>query len=161
MHSTAHSHGGGHWHSHSHESPTVRVVQVRDTRPDWDSYYINIAFAVSLRGDCARRQHGAIVVKNNKIVSTGYNGTPPGDERSCRTTGQCPRNLDKDAVHGKGDYDLCWATHAEANALLRASWEDLQGATLYITGEPCPGCSKLITSSGIAEVKFYTPKEEK
>jgi dCMP deaminase len=121
-------------------------------RPDWDDYYLNIAKAVSLRGDCARRQHGAIVVKNHKIVSTGYNGTPAGDERSCGATGQCPRNLDSGAIHGKGDYDLCWATHAESNALLRADWEELQGATIYITGAACPGCSKLIASAGIQRI---------
>lgn len=120
-------------------------------RPSWDEYYLNIAKAVSARGDCARRQHGAVVVKAHKILSTGYNGTPPGDNRSCGATGQCPRNLDANAQHSKGEYDLCWATHAEANALLRANWEELQGATIYITGSPCPGCAKLIASAGIAK----------
>lgn len=121
-------------------------------RPDWDTYYLGIAKAVSVRGDCIRRQHGAVVVKNHKIVSTGYNGSPPGSDKSCGSTGQCPRNLDPNAKHSQGEYDLCWATHAEANALLRASWEELQGSTLYITGEPCPGCSKLIESAGITSV---------
>lgn len=121
-------------------------------RPDWNDYYLEIAKAVSLRGDCVRAQHGAVVVKNHKIVSTGYNGTPSGSSNSCGTTGQCPRALDKDAIHSKGDYDLCWATHAEANALLRADWNDLQNATIYITGEPCPGCSKLIASAGISQI---------
>jgi dCMP deaminase len=121
-------------------------------RPTWDEYYLEIAYAVSLRGDCVRAQHGAVVVKNHKIVSTGYNGTPSGDERSCGVTGQCPRALDSNAQHAKGEYDLCWSTHAEANALLRASWSDLQGATIYITGQPCPGCAKLIASSGIERV---------
>lgn len=123
-------------------------------RPDWDDYYLGIAKAVSARGDCARRQHGAIIVKDHKIVSTGYNGTPPGDDRSCGESGKCPRNLDPNAVHGEGDYDLCWATHAEANALLRASWEDLKGATIYITGAPCPGCKKLILSSGLKNIIY-------
>ena len=121
-------------------------------RPDWDDYYLNIARAVSLRGDCVRRQHGAVIVKNHKIVSTGYNGTPSGDERSCGTTGECPRNLDPSSVHGQGDYDLCWATHAEANALLRCSWEEMVGSTIYITGAPCAGCSKLINSAGISRI---------
>jgi dCMP deaminase len=125
------------------------------TRPDWDDYYLGIAKAVSARGDCARRQHGAVVVKNHKIVATGYNGTPAGDSRSCGATGQCPRNLDPSAEHGKGEYDLCWASHAEANALLRASWEELQGSTIYITGPACPGCTKLIQSSGV--VRIVTP----
>ena len=122
-------------------------------RPDWDTYYMGIAFAVSKRGDCARRQHGAVIVKDHKIVSTGYNGTPPGDNRSCGSTGLCPRNLDTNAEHNAGEYDQCWATHAESNALLRASWSDLMGATLYVTGEtPCPGCKKLIQSSGITRI---------
>ena len=119
-------------------------------RPSWDDYYMGIAFAVSKRGDCARRQHGAVIVKDHKIVSTGYNGTPPGDPRSCGKTGQCPRNLDPNSKHGEGSYDLCWATHAESNALLRADWSDLQDSTIYVTGDPCPGCAKLIKSAGIA-----------
>ncbi len=135
-------------------------MKTETSRPDWDEYYLNIARAVAARGDCARRQHGSIIVKNHKIISTGYNGTPPGDDRSCGDTGQCPRNLDAGAVHGKGDYDLCWATHAEANALLRASWEELQGATIYITGAPCGGCSKLIASSGINRI-VTLPEEVK
>lgn len=118
------------------------------SRPSWDDYYLDIAKAVSARGDCIRAQHGCVVVKDRKIVSTGYNGTPAGDDRSCGTTGTCPRALDPAARHGAGDYDLCWATHAEANALLRASWSDLQGSTVYITGTPCPGCTKLLKSAG-------------
>ena len=125
-------------------------------RPSWDEYYTNIALAVSERGDCVRAQHGAVVVKDHRIVSTGYNGTPPGDSRSCGETGLCPRNLDPNAVHGEGDYDLCWATHAESNALLRANWQELAGATIYITGKPCPGCSKLISSAGIARIVYPT-----
>jgi dCMP deaminase len=121
-------------------------------RPSWDEYYLGIAKAVSARGDCIRRQHGAVIVKNHSIVATGYNGAPPGSDKSCGATGQCPRNLDPNSKHGEGSYDLCWATHAEANALLRASWEDLQGSTIYITGDPCPGCVKLIKSSGIDRV---------
>lgn len=123
-------------------------------RPDWDEYYLNIARAVSARGDCIRRQHGAVIVKNHKIVATGYNGSPAGSDKSCGATGECPRNLDPNAKHSQGEYDLCWATHAEANALLRASWEEMQGATIYITGEPCPGCRKLIASAGIDRVVF-------
>lgn len=121
-------------------------------RPSWDNYYLDIAKAVSARGDCIRAQHGAVIVKDHKIVSTGYNGTPAGDERSCGATGQCPRALDSSSEHSKGQYDLCWSTHAESNALLRASWSDLQKATIYITGQPCPGCSKLIASSGVSRV---------
>jgi dCMP deaminase len=127
-------------------------VGIKLERPNWDDYYLAIAKAVSARGDCVRAQHGAIVVKDHKIVSTGYNGTPSGDDRSCGSTGQCPRALDPTAKHAEGNYDLCWATHAESNALLRASWNDLSGSTIYITGKPCPGCSKLINSAGIERI---------
>ena len=123
-------------------------------RPSWDEYYLGIAKAVSARGDCIRRQHGAVVVKNHSIIATGYNGSPPGSDKSCGATGQCPRNLDPTSKHGEGSYDLCWATHAEANAIIRASWEDLQGSIIYITGSPCSGCSKLIASAGIDRVVF-------
>jgi len=128
------------------------VAETASDRPDWDDYYLGIARAVAARADCVRAKHGAVVVKDHKIVSTGYNGTPAGDPRSCGATGQCPRALDASARHGHGDYDLCWATHAESNALLRASWDDLRGATMYITGAPCPGCAKLIKSAGIDRV---------
>jgi dCMP deaminase len=129
------------------------------SRPSWDEYYLNIAKAVSLRGDCVRAQHGAVVVKDYRIVSTGYNGTPQGDERSCGATGECPRALDKTSQHAVGNYDLCWATHAESNALLRADWTSLNGSTLYITGQPCSGCSKLINSAGIVRV-IYPDKQD-
>lgn len=133
---------------------TIEPEYIPIRRPDWDDYYLGIATAVSARGDCIRRQHGAVIVKNHKIVATGYNGSPAGSDKSCGATGECPRNLDPNAKHSQGEYDLCWATHAEANALLRASWEEMQGATIYITGEPCPGCRKLIASSGIDRVVF-------
>ena len=121
-------------------------------RPSWDEYYLEIAYAVSLRGDCVRAKHGAVVVKDHKIVSTGYNGTPPGSDLSCGKTGECPRALDPLSKHSEGNYDMCWATHAESNALIRASWSDLKDSTLYVTGKPCPGCSKLIASAGIERV---------
>ena len=139
-------------HPITHEQKFIMEKRAPIRKPSWDDYYLGIAKAVSIRGDCVRRQHGAVVVRDHKIISTGYNGTPPGDDRSCGKTGQCPRNLDPTSKHGEGSYDLCWATHAEANALLRADWSDLQGSTIYITGAPCPGCAKLIKSAGILRV---------
>lgn len=126
--------------------------QVPIYRPDWDTYYLGIAKAVAARGDCVRAQHGAVIVKNHKIVATGYNGAPSGSPNSCGATGDCPRNHDPDAQHSQGQYDTCIATHAESNALMRASWEEMKDATIYITGKPCPGCTKLINSSGITRV---------
>lgn len=128
------------------------------TRPDWDDYYLGIAAAVSSRGDCVRAQHGCVLIKDDAVVSTGYNGTPPHDPRSCGDTGECPRAMDPDARHSQGHYDLCWATHAEANAVLRAEWSRLQGSTAYITGVPCPGCMKLLRSARVARI--VTPAGE-
>lgn len=125
-------------------------------RPNWDEYYLGVAKAISQRGDCSRAQHGAVLVKGFRIVATGYNGTPPGDARSC-IAGDCPRaKLSYSELPSGSSYDTgpgaCIATHAEANCLLRASWDDMQGATLYITGAPCGGCEKLIKSTGIVRV---------
>jgi dCMP deaminase len=122
-------------------------------RPNWDTYYLGIATAVAARGDCVRAQHGCVIVNDHRIVATGYNGTPPGG-RSCGATGECPRALDPNAKHSQGHYDLCWATHAEANAVLRASWSDLRGATAYITGTPCAGCTKLLSAAGVSRTHF-------
>lgn len=121
-------------------------------RPDWDDYYLAIAAAVSSRGDCVRAQHGCVIVQGKSVIATGYNGTPPGDERSCGESGQCPRALDPTAKHSQGHYDLCWATHAEANAVMRADWTRLKGATAYVTGPSCPGCTKLLRSALVARI---------
>lgn len=125
-------------------------------RPPWDDYYLAIAAAVSTRGDCVRAQHGCVIVQGDSIIATGYNGTPPGDVHSCGESGECPRALDPEAKHSQGHYDLCWATHAEANAIMRADWTQLKGATAYVTGLPCPGCTKLLRSARVARVySFY------
>ncbi|MFD8789313.1 deoxycytidylate deaminase [Streptomyces vinaceus] len=117
------------------------------SRPAWDAYFIGIAQAVSIRGDCLRSQVGAVLVgADQRIRATGYNGSPPGGP-SC-LAGECARCC-SEQPSGSG-YEDCIETHAEANALLHASWADCQGATLYITREPCKDCSKLLASSGIA-----------
>lgn len=139
-------------------------------RPDWDSYFLAIAGTVSLRADCTRRQVGAVIVKDHRIVSTGYNGAPAGnagclggacprgkhylkpvfsypdefDFCACGEAWPCPK-----ASEPGSNYSNCVAIHAEANALLYARWQDCQGSTIYITDEPCSDCSKLITGAGI------------
>lgn len=121
------------------------------TRPDWDTYFLGIAEAVAARSDCERSKVGAVVVKEKRIRATGYNAGPAG-KPSCES---CPRrNACVEA--GVSDYDSgptrCVAIHAEANALLYCDRGDLVGSTLYITREPCPGCSKLIEAAGISKV---------
>lgn len=118
--------------------------------PSFDSYFMGIAYAVSTRADCERRKVGAVVVKDRRIRATGYNGAPAGDP-GCES---CPRRTSD--VDPGSSYDTgpgqCVAVHAEANALLYCNREDLVGATLYLTTDPCDGCLKLIKASGISRV---------
>lgn len=124
-------------------------------RMPWDEYFKNIAKAVSLRADCRRAKHGAVIVKDNRIVSTGYNGAPAGSAKSC-ILGHCPRGLKSEAelAHLAGDYADCIACHAEQNAIAYANHSDTVGATIYITGKPCPMCEKLIQAAGISKVVY-------
>lgn len=123
-----------------------------DPRPSWDEYYLGIAKAVSVRGDCTRRQIGAVIVVNRRIASCGYNGTVAG-EPGC-LQGFCPRgrkNHEELAAYA-GDYSDCIATHAEANALLYAGRERCIGGTLYVTEACCSSCSKLARAAGIERI---------
>lgn len=122
------------------------------SRPDWDAYFLGIAKAVSERGECSRSRVGAVLVKDRRIRSTGYNGAPMGAP-SC-LGGFCPRassNVAPGSSYDTGS-GACIAIHAEANALLFASRDDCEGATLYITRSPCDGCFRLIKGSGVAIV---------
>lgn len=130
------------------------------TRPNWAEYFLQIAETVSLRADCRRRQHGAVVVKNNQIVATGYNGAAAGTPGCLE--GACPRGLlGYDVVKEFTNYDAgagrCISTHAEINALLRAGFDRTNGATIYITGEPCPTCWKTILAAGVAKAVWKHP----
>jgi dCMP deaminase len=132
-------------------------ANARITRESREANFLNIARAVSGRADCSRRAVGAVVVKDNRIKSTGYNGSPPGGP-SC-LQGQCPRGLmSKTEVPPESSYDTgpgtCIALHAEQNALLYASPDDRQGATLYLTDKPCDGCWRMIQGSGINRVIY-------
>jgi dCMP deaminase len=125
-------------------SSTGRATQ----RTDWDRYFLNLARETATRSNCIRRQHGAVIVKNRRIRSTGYNG-PPSGHPHC-SDGACPR-ASGDTPSG-WNHDDCIAIHAEANAILYSSPEERDGATIYITGVPCFGCAKFIANSGIEEV---------
>lgn len=116
------------------------------SRPDWDTYFMGIAKAVSERSDCDRDKVGAVVVKDRRVRATGYNGSPAGTA-GCAT---CPRRTS--GVERNSDYSNCVAVHAEANALLYSDREDLIGATLYVTREPCYACDKLIQAAGVHAV---------
>jgi dCMP deaminase len=124
-------------------------------RPDWDSYFLDIARAVAARADCRRAQHGCVLVDGERrIVSTGYNGSPHGGP-SC-LAGDCPRGLKSpdDVAHNHGDYSDCIALHAEQNAVAYADRSRTGGGTAYITGAPCDMCGKVLMAAGVAVVRW-------
>lgn len=129
------------------------MTMTSSVRPSWDEWGLAIARTVAERADCSRRRVGAVLMApDHTIVATGYNGAAPG-EVGC-LAGGCPRASSN--VAPTSSYDsgpgTCIAIHAEQNALLRASWAEQQGATLYGTDEPCAGCLRTIKGSGVARV---------
>lgn len=121
-------------------------------RPDWDTYFMDIAHVVARRSNCCRRQVAALIVKEKRIISTGYNGTPRG-VRNCHEGG-CPRCA-SDSPSGEGLGD-CICAHAEENAIVQAAYHGIavRGGTLYCTLSPCLLCAKMIVNAGLVEVVF-------
>lgn len=138
-------------------------------RIDKKNYYLDIAEAVLERSTCLRRKYGAVIVNNDEIVSTGYNGSPRGCT-NCNEKGVCIRE-ELNIPRGT-KYELCASVHAEQNALLSASRKETIGADLYLAGknagsntlidnsEPCNLCKKLIINSGIKNVYIRNTGEE-
>ena len=131
------------------------------TRVSKENYYLDIAQTVATRSTCLRKSYGAIIVKNDVIVSTGYHGAPRG-RKNCSDLGSCIR--DELNIPRGERYELCRSVHSEANAIISASREQMLGATLYMacldskTGELVPGtnscamCKRLIINAGISRV---------
>ena len=129
-------------------------------RPDWDHYFMEIARVVSRRSNCLRRQVAAVIVKDGRIISTGYNGTPRGI-KNCHEGG-CPRCA-SDAPSGK-NLGECLCCHGEENAIVQAAYHGIavKDSTLYTTFSPCLLCAKMIINAGIKEVVYgerYTVDE--
>jgi dCMP deaminase len=122
----------------------------RIDRPDWDEYFLKIAKLVSERSTCLRRSVGAILVKEKKILATGYNGAPSGIEH-CEEAG-CMRTEMK--VPSGERHELCRGLHAEQNALLQAALHgnSVKGSTLYATIQPCIICAKMLINAGIKDI---------
>lgn len=121
----------------------------------WDKRFMEMAVAVSGWSSCYRtgRQVGAVIVRDKRILTTGYNGAPSGI-RSCVEKGECMR--DKLGIKSGTCAELCYAVHAEQNAIVQAAklGLSLEGATLYCTHQPCSICSRLIINSGIKRVVY-------
>ncbi len=129
------------------------------------NYYLDIAETVLKRSTCLRKKYGAIIVKNDVIVSTGYNGAPRGRE-NCTNLGYCMR--DELNIPRGERYELCRSVHAEANAIINASREQMLGSTLYLVGKDsksgeilsdissCMMCKRLVINAGIDRVIFRT-----
>lgn len=122
--------------------------------------YLNCAENFAYRSTCLKRKYGAVLVKEDAVISTGYNGSPRGYDNCC-DIGTCPR-IQRNLHQGEG-YGMCRAVHAEANALLNCSREQTMGADLYLTGvnpsdcsihraKPCPLCARMIIQAGIENV---------
>ncbi len=94
-------------------------------------YYLNIARDVAMRSTCLRRNYGAVIVKNDEIIATGYNGSARGEANCCDIYDTYPRSH---MTHNSGDYSNCPAVHAEQNAMLSASRQSMLGSTLYLVG---------------------------
>ena len=132
------------------------------------NYYLDIAETVSERATCLRRKYGAIIVKNDVIISTGYNGSPRG-RKNCNELGFCMR--EKLCIPQGERYELCRSVHAEANAIIAAARERMLGATLYMTcvdsktGElvegtnSCMMCKRLIINAGISQIVVRDDRE--
>ena len=132
-----------------------------ERRRDKTNYYLDIAESVLTRGTCLRRKYGAIIVRDDEIISTGYVGAPRG-RKNCCDLGYCMRS--KLGIPRGERYEICRSVHAEANAIISAERQKMIGATLYLVGRECEGgdyvknasscsmCKRLIINAGIKTV---------
>ncbi len=119
----------------------------------WDEYFIEVAKLISKRSSCIVKQFGAVITKNNRIISTGYNGTP-SQFLNCNEGGceRCSLRI-KNMIKTGENLEKCLCIHAEANAILQNS-KECENSTLYVTGEPCIQCAKLILAVKIIRVVY-------
>lgn len=119
-------------------------------RPDWDEYFMEIAEVIKKRSTCLRRQVGAVIVKDKRILATGYNGVPSGIEH-CAERG-CLR--DRLGVPSGERHELCRGIHAEQNAIVQAAYlgVSIDNSTLYCTNQPCILCAKMLINAGVKRI---------
>ncbi|HIU36490.1 MAG TPA: dCMP deaminase family protein [Candidatus Fimenecus excrementigallinarum] len=138
-------------------------------RRDKINYYLDLAEMVAQRSTCLRRHFGAVIVQNDEVISTGYNGAPRG-RQNCTDLNYCVRQQ-LNVPRGER-YELCRSVHAEANAIISASRKEMLGSTLYLVGiecdtgeyvqsaSSCPMCKRLVINAGIMHVIIRDTKDE-
>ena len=122
------------------------------TRPSWDRYFMEIALLVSTRATCMRRKVGAVLVKDKRILATGYNG-PPSGLTHCEEVGCLRQRL---GIPSGERHEICRGLHAEQNAIIQAALHgvSIKGAKIYTTTFPCIICSKMLINAGIEEIIY-------
>ncbi|MDI9483654.1 MAG: dCMP deaminase family protein [Bacillota bacterium] len=123
-------------------------------RPSWDEYFVSITKTVASRSTCLRRKVGAIIVKDKRILTTGYNGAPRG-VKSCLEIGRCLR--EELRVPSGQRHEICRALHAEQNAIIQAAYHGVRitGSSVYSTTQPCVLCAKMMINAGIRKIYYY------
>ena len=121
-------------------------------RPSWDEYFMRMAYLVSTRSTCTRRKVGAVIVKDKRILATGYNGPPKGLAH-CDVTGCIREELN---VPSGERHELCRGLHAEQNAIIQAAVHgvSIRDATIYVTNHPCVVCAKMLINAEIREIVY-------
>jgi len=130
------------------------MIKQTQERPSWDEYFVSITKTVASRSTCLRRKVGAIIVKDKRILTTGYNGAPRG-VKSCLEIGRCLREELK--VPSGQRHEICRALHAEQNAIIQAAYHGVQiaGSVIYSTTQPCVLCANMIINAGIEKIYYY------
>ena len=131
-------------------TPTLGV-----DRPSWDEYFMTLANQVATRTTCLRRAVGCVIVKDKRILATGYNGVPTG-LRHCAETGCLRQQL---GIPSGQRHEICRGLHAEQNAIIQAAryGTDISGATIYVNTQPCVVCAKMLINAGITEIVYQNP----
>ncbi|MCI4434176.1 MAG: cytidine/deoxycytidylate deaminase family protein [Thermoplasmata archaeon] len=123
-----------------------------EARPDWDEYFMRIAYLAASRSTCLRRKVGAVIVKDKHVIATGYNG-PPSGLAHCEVTGCIREDL---GINSGERHELCRGLHAEQNAIIQAAVHgvSVKDSVIYVTNHPCVVCSKMIINAGIKEIIY-------
>ena len=129
-------------------------MTIENERPSWDDYFMDITVLVAKRATCLRRAVGATIVKDRRVLATGYNGAP-SNIRHCAEVG-CMREQMK--VPSGERHELCRGIHAEQNAIIQAAYHgvSIKGATLFCTNLPCSICAKMIINAGITKIVYQS-----